>query len=146
VAIEWSTSGDGTFDDTTSEHPVYTPGENDKFSKEVVLTLTAATGNDCPIVVDEMLLTLYCTGVDINNQGSISLYPNPNDGRFTLKLESISNEYVDIMIYSPIGKLVYNKSDVLPGENYRSLIDLDVLPGIYTIKIEGNTTNITKKS
>ena len=145
VAIEWSTSGDGTFDDTTSEHPVYTPGENDKFSKEVVLTLTAATGNDCPIVVDEMLLTLYCTGVDINNQGSISLYPNPNDGRFTLKLESISNEYVDIMIYSPIGKLVYNKSDVLPGENYRSLIDLDVLPGIYTIKIEGNTTNITKK-
>ena len=145
VAIEWSTSGDGTFDDDAIEHPVYTPGENDKFNKEVVLTLSVASENTCPTVVSEMLLTLLCTDIGINNQGSISLYPNPNDGRFTLKLESVSNEYVDVVIYSPIGKLVYKKSDLLPGENYSSMIGLDVLPGIYTIKIEGNNTHITKK-
>ena len=145
-SIEWTTSGDGTFDDATSQNPIYTPGENDKVSKEVTLTLTAISETVCPTIIDEMLLTLYCTDIDdINSKNRISLYPNPNDGRFTLKLESVSNEYVDVVIYSPIGKLVYKKSDLLPGENYSSMIDLDVLPGIYTIKIEGNNTHITKK-
>ncbi len=42
-ALEWSTSGDGTFDDTTLEHPTYTFGENDKAEGRVELTLTGTS-------------------------------------------------------------------------------------------------------
>ena len=36
----WSTNGDGTFDDATSERPTYTFGEGDKTEGQVELTLT----------------------------------------------------------------------------------------------------------
>lgn len=145
-SIEWTTSGDGTFDDATSQNPVYTPGENDKDGKEVTLTLTATSNTICPTIIDEMLLTLYCTDIgDINSHGSISLYPNPNDGEFTLKLEGIANERAVIRIFNSLGKVVYIKTDVQIDNNFTSKIDLDVLPGIYTVKIEGNSTNISSK-
>ena len=39
----WSTNGDGTFDDATSEHPTYTFGETDKAEGQVELTLTGTS-------------------------------------------------------------------------------------------------------
>ena len=38
--LAWTTSGDGTFDDITAEHPTYTFGEADKAEGKVELTLT----------------------------------------------------------------------------------------------------------
>src|SRR5690606_40447006 len=45
-AVAWSTAGDGSFDDNTLLHPVYTPGANDISNGSVVLTLNA-TSADC---------------------------------------------------------------------------------------------------
>ncbi|MBC8320645.1 MAG: T9SS type A sorting domain-containing protein [Bacteroidetes bacterium] len=144
--ILWTSTGDGTFDDANSENPTYIPGENDKIIKEVTLTLTATSGNICPTVIDDMLLTLYCTDIsDLSSQGRISLYPNPNNGKFTLKLENIANENADIRIFNSLGKVVYEKSNVQLSNNFINDIDLDVLPGSYTIKIEGIITNINSK-
>ena len=42
----WSTSGDGTFDDVTTERPTYTFGENDKAEGQVELTLTGTSANN----------------------------------------------------------------------------------------------------
>ena len=39
----WTTNGDGTFDDATSEHPNYTFGEADKAAGHVELTLTGTS-------------------------------------------------------------------------------------------------------
>lgn len=41
VSIEWTTSGDGTFDDNTMMNPVYNPGTQDINNGSVVLTVTA---------------------------------------------------------------------------------------------------------
>ena len=38
--LTWTTNGDGTFDDATLEHPIYTFGETDKAEGQVELTLT----------------------------------------------------------------------------------------------------------
>ncbi|MHA7112391.1 Ig-like domain-containing protein [Sunxiuqinia elliptica] len=40
-SLEWTSSGDGTFDDATLLNPSYTAGENDKQNGSVILTLTA---------------------------------------------------------------------------------------------------------
>jgi len=42
AGLMWSTTGDGTFDDSTALHPVYNPGTNDIIAGNVVLTLTAS--------------------------------------------------------------------------------------------------------
>jgi len=144
--ILWTTSGDGTFDDSSIEHPTYTPGENDLLTKEVTLTLSAISETVCPTVVDEMLLTLYCTDItDINKLAEIELYPNPNTGNFTLKLDGAINESATIRVFNSVGKMVFAKFDVQLTNNFSSTINIDVLPGVYTIRIEGNKTQIAKK-
>ncbi|MDR0970724.1 MAG: C25 family cysteine peptidase [Lentimicrobiaceae bacterium] len=54
--LEWSTSGDGTFDNTTIMNPIYTPGVQDIENETVTLQLTATKGDE--VIVDEMILTI----------------------------------------------------------------------------------------
>jgi hypothetical protein len=56
TSLEWSTSGDGTFNDNTLLNPVYTPGQGDIAGGSVTLTLTAYSGDDQ--VSDDMVLTI----------------------------------------------------------------------------------------
>jgi hypothetical protein len=44
--FNWSTNGDGIFDDVTLEHPTYTFGETDKVTGQVALTLTGVSALD----------------------------------------------------------------------------------------------------
>ncbi len=60
--LEWSTNGDGTFDDITSEHPTYTFGEADKTAGNVELTLTgtsALNGNQQSSIVTLNLIPTF---------------------------------------------------------------------------------------
>jgi uncharacterized Zn ribbon protein len=54
--LEWTTSGDGTFNDNTILTPVYTPGTGDIATGSVTLTLTAYSGANQ--VSDAMVLTI----------------------------------------------------------------------------------------
>ena len=56
--IEWTTSGDGVFDDNTILNPVYTPGSTDIEEGSVILTITANDG-DRASATDEMTLTIH---------------------------------------------------------------------------------------
>ena len=146
--IMWTTTGDGSFDDATLIHPTYNPGENDILTKEVTLTLTltATSGTVCPTIVDEMLLTLECTDIDdINEAIGFEIFPNPNSGGFNFTLDRVAKENAVIKVFSSTGKVVYVESDVKLINNYSSTINLNVEPGIYTIRVEGNITNISKK-
>lgn len=144
--ILWTTTGDGTFDDESIEHPTYFPGENDKITKEVTLAITATNETVCPTIIDEMLLTLYCTDIsNVSGVTDIKLYPNPNNGAFTLKLNGVVNESVGVRVFNAVGKVVYEELDIQISDNYNCSIDLNVLPGIYTIRIEGSSTHVVQK-
>jgi hypothetical protein len=54
----WTTKGDGTFDDMTILHPVYTPGPNDIAAGSAELKLTAIPAAACPNAADSLLLTI----------------------------------------------------------------------------------------
>lgn len=58
ASIAWSTNGDGTFNDITALHPVYTPGNNDKITGTVTLHLSATSGNSCPDADDNLTLSI----------------------------------------------------------------------------------------
>lgn len=60
VSVEWTSEGDGTFDDATSLQPIYTPGSGDITNGNVMLSLTA-TNIDNEVVDDEMTLLLIDT-------------------------------------------------------------------------------------
>jgi hypothetical protein len=56
TSVEWTTSGDGNFDDNTILTPVYTPGTGDIAAGSVTLTLTAYSGSNQ--ASDDMVLTI----------------------------------------------------------------------------------------
>ncbi len=58
MGIEWSTSGDGTFDDPTIPNPVYIPGPGDISAGAVSLIMTG-TQETCPDAADDMTLTIH---------------------------------------------------------------------------------------
>lgn len=63
--LEWTTSGDGSFDDATIAEPIYTPGNQDIANGSVTLTLTA-TGFQDNTITDEMTVT-FSQPVSIEN-------------------------------------------------------------------------------
>ena len=54
--LQWTTSGDGTFDDATIATPIYTPGTQDIANHQATLTLTI-TGED-ETITDDMTLII----------------------------------------------------------------------------------------
>lgn len=64
TSLEWTTAGDGTFDDVTSPTPVYTPGTQDIDNGSVVLTITAH--KDSETLSDDMTLS-FESPLYINN-------------------------------------------------------------------------------
>lgn len=58
AAIEWTTSGTGTFNLTSILHPEYTPSTNDIQDGFVFLTITATGSVNCPSVSDVMKLNI----------------------------------------------------------------------------------------
>ena len=89
---------------------------------------------------------MYCTGIeDINSAIGFEIFPNPNNGAFTLTLDGVVNEDAVIRVFNSTGKVVFVESNVQLTNSYSNTIDLSVEPGIYTIRVEGNITNIAKK-
>ncbi|HET8858650.1 PKD-like domain-containing protein [Marivirga sp.] len=84
-SIEWSTSGDGSFDNSSSLLPVYSPGPNDIINESVTLTLTAQSNNPtvCNAVSSNMTLTVKPQPV-INTISPISLCPTDTQPEIAL--------------------------------------------------------------
>ena len=57
-SLLWSTTGTGSFDNTASVNPVFTPGVSDVTAGFVSLTLTAESGNTCGAVTDQVDLVI----------------------------------------------------------------------------------------
>ena len=81
TTLQWTTSGTGTFDSTTTTSPTYVPSNADIANGQVTLTLTT-TNNSCTqtqTVVDEMVLTLtQCNSIDVTlqNNNELELFGN----------------------------------------------------------------------
>jgi len=143
--VNWTTSGDGTFDDPSVINATYTPGAVDIESKEVMLTLNATGAELCGTVSDEMMLAVN-TGLDEIDAGyEIRIYPNPSNGNFTLELNGTRNETIGIRIYNALGDEVFSKKNIRIRGLYKENIRLDADRGLYLMQIELGDNLLTRK-
>ena len=84
--------------------------------------------------------TIDCpTNINTNNFLSvIELYPNPNNGSFSITLQE-NSEITHIRIINVFGAVVYE------DKRTESSYNLDLEPGVYIFQMQGNKEKITKK-
>lgn len=97
---------------------------------------------------DTMVNTITVTAVGINNTvnaKNVAIYPNPNSGKFNVDFQLTLRDDVTVKVTNLNGQTVYsNKIGSTSAENLS--IDLsDLAAGVYTLKVEGVNTQITKK-
>ncbi|MGZ3901006.1 MAG: T9SS type A sorting domain-containing protein, partial [Bacteroidia bacterium] len=100
-----------------------------------VYTVTGTDALGCTATATVSLAVSNCTGID-KTQSTVSymtVYPNPNNGDFTISFPAISvTTYIEII--DNIGKLVH--SEIITSEN--QTVRTDLSSGIYFIKLLDN--------
>ena len=103
------------------------------------------------VATDNLNATAYSSPVTINSSSDIeisdffNLYPNPNDGHFTIDLLTyLKDERNSVTIADVTGKVVYE--GILTNEENTRQFDLSYLdPGFYILMITGREIVFTKK-
>jgi len=85
-------------------------------------------------------LTPIPSAIDIlTNTGSISVYPNPSDGKFMFELPAKNNGAIDLVIYNSLGQEVYSNNK---AAKYL-LVDLSNYPaGLYFFRINSSVESV----
>lgn len=132
ASLWWESSGDGSFDQQDLLNPVYTPGTQDLEEGTFELCLTALPLSSCIESTDCLTVTVDYQGIaELNIDNILSIYPNPNQGEFTIEL--IPSATMDDSMIS-----IFNSQGVKVFENYLNHHRLQItLPekGIYLIGI-----------
>jgi hypothetical protein len=101
------------------------------------------TVNGCPSAESNRVL-IITTGVESLASAGISLFPVPNDGRFTVTFSS--NDTYTITVFSNIGVKVYEEKNVEVNASTSKVIDLRPVPnGVYTVIFENSQNKVMKK-
>lgn len=104
-------------------------------------TVKAKATNGCGDQVNEKAVKVISTiGIGEEADYDVAVYPNPNEGRFSLQLRANKDREVDIRVISPLNQMVYRADDVDVDDSYKTTIDLgNASGGMYYLVIEGKS-------
>lgn len=79
-----------------------------------------------------------CTGIaEALPLRGIEVYPNPNNGQFTLSLHLIADTRVQLSLFDALGRQVFAENTMAPSGNWRHPMDIEKLStGLYTLNID----------
>jgi PKD repeat protein len=139
ILWEWTFEG-GNPGISVSQNPSVTYESAGVFD----VTLTVSDGSNSHTVTMEDYITVnICTSIKNENIEKISIYPNPNNGIFTVKLNEYFGENVTIKVLNPIGSVVFERENTKGTSGFITELDLSNLnKGLYFLVLEnyqGNT-------
>jgi len=83
---------------------------------------------------------------EIVDPSSLSIYPNPSNGQFTLRLNSLVDDNIKIDVADVSGKLVYSREYKCSiGINKLSVDIKDLASGVYNVSIIKNNNSLSRK-
>jgi hypothetical protein len=89
---------------------------------------------------------ILITGIEQLTGSGVSVYPVPNDGKFTVSIGSASLEPFSISVFSNLGVQIFGVKNVHVNGRFDQVIDLrPAANGIYTVVIRNNSNHIVKK-
>jgi hypothetical protein len=90
----------------------------------------------------------YLAGVGLDDQTiytSFTVYPVPNDGRFTISVVVPSAGKYDILIFNAVGKQIFELRDLLIRDVFERTIDLRPLSdGLYPVLLKNSNGSVVR--
>jgi hypothetical protein len=114
----------------------YTPTTNGSYYVVVI------DANGCKGQSNNLTFSLSVNG--FNNAGNISLYPNPNNGSFTIEGSfAAKDNKVNVEIVDVAGRIVHKQQISISKNTLSVRIDMNasLAPGIYTLKLGSDAQN-----
>ena len=89
---------------------------------------------------------IVVTGQQELQNSNFSIYPVPNDGRFTISVTSPVQDTYSIVIYNQLGAKIYELKDVQVNGTFEKQIDLrPVATGVYSVMFFNGEHKVVKK-
>jgi concanavalin A-like lectin/glucanase superfamily protein/type IX secretion system substrate protein len=147
TSLNWSTSGDGFFSETSVEDPIYYPGTGDLNSETTNLILTC-TGysEDSEIITDTVKLVNSSLGIDAHiSDLQLSVFPNPiskQNRRFYIESSTINLSNIkEVHLINAHGQVINVKQPTVINHNSISVPCDHLQNGIYLLILDGIRTS-----
>jgi len=103
---------------------------------------TSTAGCVSQAVATSSITVNLCVGINNQNMGlgGVSIYPNPNNGEFTIELISVNNTYITIT--NVLGQIIKTQKAELMNQINLNAFD----KGIYFISVLENNQSVYKGS
>jgi glucose/arabinose dehydrogenase len=134
----------GTFTGTGINGNVFDPAVATAGLYDISYTFTNASG--CDTTVIQSVEVTVCTGIGAKtNVSAINLFPNPNEGNFTLEFNANVNSALSITITDVTGKIVHTENaSSVRGLNRVNLNVSNLQKGFYLLKTNDTIAEINK--
>ncbi|HOO85608.1 MAG TPA: T9SS type A sorting domain-containing protein, partial [Prolixibacteraceae bacterium] len=116
---------------------ITTSGEYCSFAPAAPI-VQAETVDEKSIVLDDFANSDY----ELFAEKQVLLYPNPNNGRFTIQLQNFDKK-VQLMVVNLLGKVVFQAN--VSDSDYFEINMLNVQRGVYSVVVTDNKTVQTRK-
>ncbi len=133
--------GDGNY--SIEQHPLHTYNNTGLYS----VSLVACNGNICDTMHKVDYINVLPNGqVEIGLRMSAKLYPNPNDGNFTVLLENTLPGIHQIEIVNVLGQVVHSETIDVNQQQFRHELHLNkVSKGVYYMILRNDHNKLVSK-
>jgi len=115
------------------------------FIGDVLVDGNRATWNTVTLTMCESGTGPILSPNEINLEDTFSVYPNPNNGQFTIKLKSSSGKDINVEVYDIRGRAVFNNSYSNTGDFNQTISLENAQSGMYLLNINDGDNKVTKK-
>lgn len=107
------------------------------------VTLTDACGSYTDSTY--VLVNGYASVDENENELNVSIYPNPSNGEFTIALNDIASDRVNVSILNVAGQVVYNEVFAASSSTQREVNMNNQPKGVYFVQIIANDIKTVKR-
>jgi hypothetical protein len=102
--------------------------------------ISVMASNDCGDgeISDTITVQVYSTqGIGENRIGAIRVYPNPNQGTFTLSIQTEGSKSLDVSIMNALGETLWSQNKLAVNGAFSKVISLsETAAGMLILKVE----------
>jgi len=129
--ILWETGGDGGFSSTVIEDPVYTPGDDDLATGEVILTITADPTEPCSAVAEDQMTMTFIFEPEVFAGGDATVCETGSH-----QLDGATADNFSSLLWETAGDGWFDNTSVLNPEYTPGLSDISTGSVVLTITAE----------